>query len=201
MWIVSVPFHQSSILCDVSSGSSRPLVPEVLCQQLFLTLHGISHPGVCAFRSLLSSRFVWPGLARDIGLWSRSCLRCQQSKIQTYMRSSVPSIPVPGRRFFHIHLDLVGPLPSSQGFSYILTIINLTSRWLEAVPLSSITTEALSLYLYLGLKVWSPSSPNLWQGSSVHLLGLGGGLLHPWSLLDPDFKFSPSEQWYDWEIS
>ena len=41
-----------------------------------------------------------------------------------------------------MHLDLVGPLPSSQGFHYLLTMIDRTSRWLEPVPLSSNTSEA-----------------------------------------------------------
>ena len=52
------------------------------------------------------------------------------------MKSPVPSIVVPGKRFSHVHLDLVGSLPASQGFSY------RTSRWPEAVPLSSITSES-----------------------------------------------------------
>ena len=76
------------------------------------------------------------------GPWTRSCLCCQQSKVQTHVRSLVPGIPVPGRRFSHVHLDLVGPFPSSQGFCYILTMIDRTSRWPEAVPLSSITSES-----------------------------------------------------------
>ena len=108
--IVSIPFH----------------LP-VLWFQRFSVLR--------ASRRFLSSRFVWPGLARDVGLWSRSCLRCQQSKIQTHVRSSVPSIPVPGKRFFHVHL--VGPLRSSQGFSYILTMKDR-----RGLPLSSITAKA-----------------------------------------------------------
>ena len=40
-----------------------------------------------------------------------------------------------------MYLDMVGLLPASQGYSYLLTMINRTSRWPEAVPLSSITTE------------------------------------------------------------
>ena len=71
--IVSIPFLQSSVLCDASSGSPRPLIPKVLRQKRFQSLHGISHPGVCASRRVLSSRFVWPGLAKDVGLWTRSC--------------------------------------------------------------------------------------------------------------------------------
>ena len=43
--------------------------------------------------------------------------------------------------FSQMHLDLVGPLPASQGYSYLLTMIDRTYRWPEAVPLSSITTE------------------------------------------------------------
>ena len=36
----------------------------------------------------------------------------------------------------------MGPIPSCQGFSYLLTMIDRTSRWPEAVPLSSITYES-----------------------------------------------------------
>ena len=105
------PFLLSSVFCDVSSGSPCPLVPKILRKNLFMSLHGISHPGVGASRRLLSSRFVWPGLSRDIGLCSRACLRCQQSKVKSLVKSPVPSISVPGRRFSYVHLDLVGPLP------------------------------------------------------------------------------------------
>ena len=126
--VVSMPFQTSSIYCDVSLGSPRPLVPVSLRHQLFLSLHGLSHPGVRASRRMLSSRFVWPCLAKDVGLWTRSCLRCQQSKIQSHVRSSVPSIQVPGRRFSHVHLDLVGPLPASQGYNCLLTMIDRSSR-------------------------------------------------------------------------
>ncbi len=39
-----------------------------------------------------------------------------------------PHIPVPTRRFSHIHVGLVGPLPASKGFTYLFTIIDRTSR-------------------------------------------------------------------------
>ena len=43
----------------------------------------------------------------------------------------------------HIHMDLVGPLPNSNGFKYCLTMIVRFSRWPEAVPLPNI--EALTV--------------------------------------------------------
>jgi hypothetical protein len=43
------------------------------------------------------------------------------------------------QRFSHVHVDIVGPLPvSSQGFKYLFTMLDRTTRWLEAVPLRSV---------------------------------------------------------------
>ena len=151
----------------MSSGSPLPLVPEILRKNPFLSLQGVSHPGVLAPRRLLSSRFVWPWLSRDISLWSRACLLCQRSKVQTHVRSPVPRIPVPGRRLSHVHLDIVGPLPSSQGNSYILTMIDRTSRWPEAIPLSS------SLSLQSGRR-FALSSESLTSRLPVFILKVTG---------------------------
>ena len=67
---------------------------------------------------------------------------CQQSKFSTYVHSTVPAIPLSTRRFSHIHINIVGPLPSSQGFSYLLTMINRTNHWPEVAPLASISAES-----------------------------------------------------------
>jgi IS30 family transposase len=49
---------------------------------------------------------------------------------------------VPACKF---HLDPVGPLPvSAAGHVYIMTMIDRTSRWPEAVPVASITAEICS---------------------------------------------------------
>ena len=42
---------------------------------------------------------------------------------------------MPEKRFSHIHVDLVGPLPPSLGFTHLFTVIDRHTRWPEAVPL------------------------------------------------------------------
>ncbi|KAJ8386197.1 hypothetical protein AAFF_G00176210 [Aldrovandia affinis] len=49
-------------------------------------------------------------------------------------------LKVPERRFDHVNVDIVGPLPPSCGFTYLLTMVDRTTRWPEAVPLASTTT-------------------------------------------------------------
>ena len=128
--------HCATLLLDLSA----PLVSLQLHPQLFNLLLDASHPG--ASWRLISARFVWPGLSRDLGIQARSCLRCQQIKIQTHVHSTVPDIPVPTRRFSNFLIDIMGPLPSNQGFTYHLKMIDRTTCWLEVVLLASNSAES-----------------------------------------------------------
>jgi cleavage and polyadenylation specificity factor subunit 1 len=85
---------------------------------------------------------VWRGLSSDVTAWARRCLACQRGKIHRHTRLAPLPIPIPQQRFSHLHVDLVGPLQYSNNFNYIFTIIDRTSRWMEAIPLSNTSPGA-----------------------------------------------------------
>jgi transposase InsO family protein len=131
------------VLCDVSTGRVRPLVPVPDRLLVFRFIHGVAHPGIRATRRMISARFVWPGMHTDVAAWCRDCTACQRAKVTKQPRASIQPIPIPGGRFTHVHVDIVGPLPASaEGFLYLLTMVDRTSRWLEAVPLKDISAAS-----------------------------------------------------------
>ncbi len=125
---------------DSSTGTFPPLVPRDPRRQVFEHLQGTGHPGRRETRRLISSRYVWKGLSTDVTAWAKACLGCQRAKVHRHVKVPPQHIPVPTRRFSHIHVDLVGPLPASKGFTYLFTIIDRTSRWPEAIPIAATTT-------------------------------------------------------------
>ena len=131
----------STVLCDISLGYPRPLVPPSLRREVFDVIHGLAHPGVRATRRLISRDFVWHRMNHDVTQWCRQCSRCQQCKIQRHTKTPVPTIPVPSRAFSHVHVDIVGPLPFCRGYTYLFTIVDRFSRWPDAIPLRGITAE------------------------------------------------------------
>ena len=54
--------------------------------------------------------------------------------------TAVKPIALPAAEFWHVHVDIVGPLPvAASGESYLMTIIDRCTRWPETVPLRGIS--------------------------------------------------------------
>ena len=57
----------STLLCDVSTGNPRPVIPADWRRRIFDTVHGLAHPFIRATKALMAAKFIWHGLRRDVG--------------------------------------------------------------------------------------------------------------------------------------
>nr|VZI49866.1 unnamed protein product [Spirometra erinaceieuropaei] len=79
--------------------------------------------------------------------------------IQRHNKAPIGTFPGPGSRFSHVHLDIVGPLPQSNGCSYLLTCVDRFTRWPEAIPLPGIAAPTVvKAFLSRGVAIFGALS-------------------------------------------
>ena len=131
------------ILYDLSYSNKRIILPTTLRYPEFLRLHGLAHTGANKTIDLIRDRYVWPRMKADVRKWVKECHACQSRKISRHTKSKIGSLPNRGR-FKIVHMDIVGPLPPSDGKKFMITFIDRQTSWPEVVTVHDITTSSIT---------------------------------------------------------
>ena len=84
-------------------------------------------------------------MRKDVSNFVRNCLECQASKVSKHTKHPVRQFSsTPTGKFTDVHVDIVGPLPDSLGFKYVLTVVDRVTRWPSATPMSDMSAESCS---------------------------------------------------------
>ena len=85
--------------------------------------------------------FYLPSMTADVLKDCKSCDKCQRYNKQTpkpMLMQEREIVTLPSER---VCVDIVGPFPT--GFRYLLTYVDMATRWPEAIPLKRTTTKII----------------------------------------------------------
>ena len=138
------------------------VVPEKYRQAVFNLGHSAvlgGHMGQKKTFDRIQAVFFWPGFGQEIARLVRSCDICQRTTDRGRVKPApLKPMPIISQPFERVAVDIVGPIipRASDGSKYILTIVDFSTRWPEAVALKNIeaTTVAeamLEVFCRVGL--------------------------------------------------
>lgn len=131
------------------------VLPHKLRDRVLNTAHGqeLGHRGVVATYNLITSRYWWPTVRKDVRAFVLSCHTCQ---LYTQKRPNSAASGSMGVEYpMHtVQIDFIGPLvESDSGYRYIFTIVERCTRFAFAVAAkqntSEVAAQALLRFCYL----------------------------------------------------
>ena len=111
------------LYCEISvPGNPRPLVPSSCRDIIVNLLHHQDHAGQKETVSRVAKDYYWPALRKNVEDFVKTCHPCQSTNQTPTIDPGVSRFPVPDQRFSFIHVDVVGPLPPSEGMRFLLGV-------------------------------------------------------------------------------
>jgi len=100
------------------------------------------HRGTAKTLMRVQQEFYWPGIHNFVTRYVALCDLCQRNVSKgTIGKAPMGKLPLVGTPFSTVCVDIIGPLsPLSDGYRYIWTMIDMCTRFPEAVTLKDITT-------------------------------------------------------------
>jgi hypothetical protein len=109
-----------------------------------------AHSGILATYHRISKLFWWKGLKSDVEQFVKQCSICQQAKSERIHPSRLlQPLPIPLGAWQDLCLDFIEGLPKSEGYSYILVVVDRYSKYAHFFPLKHPYTTAQVAQIFL----------------------------------------------------
>lgn len=105
-----------------------------------------SHPGRYKTQELITCKYWWPGVQRDIQKYIVGCDMCQRTKNHCE-KPHAPLQPneIPKEPWEIVSVDLIGELPESSGYNVIWVIADRFTKQIHVLPThTTLTAEGLA---------------------------------------------------------
>nr|XP_043872779.1 uncharacterized protein LOC122761638 isoform X1 [Solea senegalensis] len=150
------------------------------------------HLGITKTHDRILKHFFWPGMKKEVTRFCKTCSTCQVVGKPNQVVPPAPLHPIPavGEPFERVLVDCVGPLPRTKsGNQFLLTVMCVTTRFPEAIPLRKITAPAITRALIKFFTMFGlPKVVQTDQGSNFH------NVRGPLKLLKEKFLCNTSSQ-------
>ncbi len=148
---------KDGILCYVKEATDGSIqytlvVPHSLKQKALSQAHNMSgHLGQKKTIKKAEELFYWCNLRVDVSNYVKQCVTCQRFKGQTGLQQPFQELPSVGKPFERVGIDLTDTIAGSQGYRYVLSVVDHFSRYVKFYLLKSKHTqgiiEALAQYV------------------------------------------------------
>jgi len=102
----------------------------------------VEHPGQHRMLELLKRTYWWPGLKENVKRYVQGCFKCQQNKVQHQKKAGeLHPLEIPQGPWQEISIDIIGPLPKSNGMDAIVVIVD---RFMKMIHLKATMTNISS---------------------------------------------------------
>ena len=130
-----------------TDGLHRLVVGKVHRMYMMRAAHDhLGHRGAYATTQLVSQRFWWPELERDVHEYVKTCHECQVRQM-ALIRNPPSVTPTPGL-FQVLHADTMHMTPASNGCKYIVHGRCALSSWMEGRPLRKESARSVGQWLF-----------------------------------------------------
>lgn len=108
------------------------------------------HPGRSKTYGLLSRRYFWPRMVRDISRWTRNCNICRKSKTTNdRLNGLLCPLPVPERPWNDISVDFVTGLERSRRYDAIMVVVDRLTKMRHFIPCRANCSAKATAHLFV----------------------------------------------------